>query len=91
MGDAEIWKRLRALVSYYSGAPEASLDATSSPRTTTGWDSVANLGIMSAIEDEFAVTVATRDVLRLRTLADIADYVKANGKPSESAGSPSSS
>ncbi len=78
MADPAILNRVRGLVSYYSGAPEQGLTAESSPRNTAGWDSVANLGIMSAIEDEFAVTVATRDVIKLRTLGDIAAYVEAN-------------
>ena len=79
MANAEIWDRLRALLAYYSGAPESGLTAASSPQNTAGWDSVANLGLMCAIEDEFGVTVATRDVMRLRTLGDIAAYVEANG------------
>jgi acyl carrier protein len=81
MVDPVIWERVRAMLSYYSGAPEAGLDAGSSPQNTPGWDSVANLGLMGAIEDEFGITVATRDVMRLRTLGDIAAYVVANGSP----------
>jgi acyl carrier protein len=81
MPDSLIVDRVRARVSYYSGAAEEGLSADSSPKNTAGWDSVANLGIMSAVEDEFGVTVATRDVIKLRTLGDIAAYVAANAKP----------
>jgi|HubBroStandDraft_1064217.scaffolds.fasta_scaffold300259_2 acyl carrier protein len=70
-------RRLRELLAYHSGAPEESLGPDSTPQNTHGWDSVANLGLMAAIEDEFQVTIATRDVLRLKSLGDIAAYLEA--------------
>ena len=78
MVDPALWGRLRELLSYYTGAPEAGLDAASCPQNTAGWDSVANLGLMGAIEDEFGVMVASEDVIRLRTLGDIAAFVVEN-------------
>jgi acyl carrier protein len=73
-----IARRLRELLAYHSGAPEVSLRTDSTPQNTEGWDSLANLNLMAAIEDEFGVTVATRDVVKLRTLGDIAAYVEEN-------------
>jgi acyl carrier protein len=73
-----IARRLRELLAYHSGAPEGSLRTDSSPQNTGGWDSLANLNLMAAIEDEFGITLATRDVIKLRTLGDIAAYVEAN-------------
>jgi len=79
MSDPKLWDRVRALLSYHSGAPETALNAQSSPQNTPGWDSVANLGLMSALEDEFGVTISSDDVMRLRTLGDIAEFVAATG------------
>jgi len=77
MSDPTLRDRVRALLSYYSGAPESALDDKSSPLSTPGWDSVANLGLMSALEEEFGVTVSSEDVMRLRTLGDIVEFVAA--------------
>jgi acyl carrier protein len=72
-----IARRLRELLAYHSGAAEESLGASSTPQNTNGWDSVANLGFMAAIEEEFNLTIATRDVISLRSLGDIASYLEA--------------
>ena len=81
MSDPKLWDRVRALLSYHSGTPESALDAQSSPQNTPGWDSVANLGFMSALEDEFGVTVSSNDILRLRTPGDIVEF--GAGAPAE--------
>ena len=78
MTEDRITCRLRELLAYHSGAAEATLRTDSTPQNTEGWDSLANLNLMAAIEDEFGVTIATRDVLKLRSLGDIASYVAAN-------------
>jgi acyl carrier protein len=76
MRDEAIWARVTALVSEYSGSPATALDAASSPQNTAGWDSVANLGLIAAIEEEYDVTISTRDAIGLRTLGDIARYLE---------------
>lgn len=71
-------KRLRELLSFYSGAPESALGPASTPHNTPGWDSAANLNFIASIEEEFALTIPTRDVIRLRTLGDFEAYVLAS-------------
>jgi acyl carrier protein len=83
MADDRIARRLRELLSYQSGVPEESLDASSTPLNTVGWDSVANLGFMAAIEEEFKVTIATRDAVRLRSLGDIEVYLRGHVGPGQ--------
>jgi acyl carrier protein len=78
MADEAIAQRLRELLAFYSGAPEATLRGDSTPQNTEGWDSLANLNLMAAIESEYGLTIATRDVMKLRSLGDIAAYVEAN-------------
>jgi acyl carrier protein len=82
MGKDPIRNRLRALLAEQVGLPEASLADQSTPQNTPGWDSAANLNFVAALEEEFGVTVATRDAVRLRSLGDFAVYVEAhaNGK-----------
>ena len=78
MPDETIVRRLCELLAYHSGAPEASLSCDSTPQNTQGWDSLANLNLMAALEEEFGIAVATRDVIKLRSLGVIAAYVEAN-------------
>jgi acyl carrier protein len=78
MADETIARRLRELLAFHSGAPEATLQGDSTPKNTEGWDSIANLNLMAAIEEEYGVTIATRDVIKLKSLGDIAAYVEAN-------------
>jgi len=77
MPDEEIANRLRELLANFSGAPEDSLGADSTPKNTKGWDSAANLYLMAAVEDEFGVTIGTRDAMTLQSLAAIAAYLEA--------------
>lgn len=81
MPATDIAKRLRELLAFYSGASEGSLGAASTPQNTPGWDSAANLNFIAAIEDEFSVTIATRDVIKLRTLGDFVTYLTARESP----------
>jgi acyl carrier protein len=76
MSESQVGQRLRELLAYFSGAPEATLRADSTPQNTQGWDSMANLNLMAAVEEEFGVTIATRDVLKLRSLGEIQGFVE---------------
>jgi acyl carrier protein len=77
MPDERIIRRLRALLAYHSGAPEASLNAESTPQNTGGWDSLANLNLMAALEQEFCITIETDDLMKMRSLGEIEAYLNA--------------
>ena len=81
----DILKRVRALLSEFAGAPESDLGPHSTPENTTGWDSAANLFLFAALEEEYGVTFGTRDVMRLRSLGDIAAFLAQPSAPAESA------
>ena len=75
MSEDAVLERLRSLLSFYCGVPETQLGPGSRPDNTKGWDSVANLSLIAAVEDEFHITVTTHDVVRLRSLGDLARFV----------------
>jgi acyl carrier protein len=77
MSDQKIALRLRELLAYHSGASEAALSAESTPQNTEGWDSLANLNLMAAIEEEFGVTFEIEDVMKFRSLREIEAYLEA--------------
>ncbi len=78
MVDDPILQRLRALLSEFTSVPESELRADSTPENTAGWDSAANLFLFAAIEEEYTVTFGTRDIMRLRSLGDIAAFLTAS-------------
>ena len=73
-------QRLAGLLSDVCGAPIGSLGPQSAPGVTPGWDSVANLGFIAAVEDEFGVTIGTSEALRVKSLGDMASLLAAKGK-----------
>lgn len=78
MPDERIARRLRELLAYHSGTPEASLSPESTPQNTGGWDSLANLNFMAAIEEEFGVTFEVDDVMKMRSLGELEAYLEVN-------------
>ncbi len=78
MPDDAIVRRLCALLAQVSGTPEDSLGAASTAQNTDGWDSFANLSLMASVEEEYGVTFAIGDVIKLKSLGDIASYLEAN-------------
>jgi acyl carrier protein len=71
-------RRLIELLAHHAGTSETSLSLDASPLNTPGWDSAANLGLIAAVEEEFGVTIATMDAIKLRSLRDIAAYLEAH-------------
>ncbi len=71
--------RLKALLSDITGAKAARLDRHSNQQTTPGWDSVANLSLITSLEEEFGVIINTQDVLRLHSLGDIERFLCEQG------------
>lgn len=74
-----IIQRLVLLLSDVTGTPAESLHAGSSPENTAGWDSFANLALISAIDEEFNVSIPAEQVAALRTLGAFAEYLTKTG------------
>jgi len=79
MSQEALLRRLAALLGDVTGAPAAELGPLSSPANTPGWDSVSNLAFLAATEDEFGVSILTREAMQLRTLADFARLLEVKG------------
>ena len=70
-------ERLAALLADVCGAPASSLGPDAAPGVTPGWDSVATLGFINAIEDELGVAITTAEALAIKSLGDVARLVAA--------------
>lgn len=71
--------RLAALLADVCGAPLGSIGPEAAPGVTPGWDSVATLGFIAAVEDELGIAITTAEALTIKSLADMERLVSAKG------------
>ena len=60
------------------GVDRGTLSAATTAGDVETWDSLAQLSLLVAIEDEFGLVVDPRDVAELPDLGSLAAYVDAN-------------
>lgn len=77
MGTKAIHEQLAALLSDVCGAPVSSLGPDAAAGVTPGWDSVATLSFIGAVEDEFGIAITTAEAIAIKTLDDMARLVLA--------------
>jgi acyl carrier protein len=70
-------EQLAALLADVCGAPLSSLGPDAAAGVTPGWDSVATLHFIGAVEEEFGVAISTSDAMAIKTLDDMARLVTA--------------
>jgi acyl carrier protein len=56
-----------------------ALDEDSSPETLEEWDSLAAMNLVTLIEDTFAVSLSTRDIMKMRTIGLARSVLRAKG------------
>jgi len=56
---------------------ESNVTADSSPETVENWDSVQNLNLVLALEEEYGVQFAPEDLDQVKTLGSLARIVNA--------------
>ena len=62
---------LHQLIAEVLQVPPASINDASSPETVTRWDSMANIMVVTALEERFQVQFTLADIMTMRTVADI--------------------
>jgi acyl carrier protein len=70
-------ERLAALLADVCGAPPSTLGPDAAPGVTPGWDSVATLSFIAAVEDELGISITTAEAMTIKSLADMARLVAA--------------
>ncbi len=74
-GDAQA-RVLRTAAMVFKSDP-ARLTLASSPEDVAGWDSLAHLELIAALEEEFGVSLAPRQIMALDSLGKALTYVQA--------------
>jgi acyl carrier protein len=70
-------ERLASLLADATGAPVSSLRPESAPGVTPGWDSVATLQFINAVEEELGVAITTAEAMAIKSLGDMVRLVAA--------------
>jgi len=74
-----IEERVRSLVADVLGAPLASISAQSSHENVQGWDSMAMINLMMAVEAEFGVQLTVEDATGLDSVQAIIKVIQDRG------------
>lgn len=70
---------LLVLFSEVLGLPTHSLSEASSPENTQKWDSLASMMLVAAIEDKYDVTLSTKDIMVMRSIAVVREVLRRKG------------
>jgi acyl carrier protein len=75
--NAERLRRCFSLV--FPAIPENAIPGAS-VRTVADWDSLANINLLTVIEEEFGIAIATPDLPKLTSFHLLAEYLDAHGE-----------
>ncbi len=81
-----IFERLRRVFGEVLANPGLELSAESTPETVPGWDSMAHLNLVLAIEQEFAVRFTTQEIGALASVGDFRQALASRAGQNSSAG-----
>ena len=76
--NADRLRRCFSLV--FPSLPENAISAAS-VRTVADWDSLANINLLTVIEEEFGIAIAAADLPKLTSFQLLADYLDAHDIP----------
>jgi acyl carrier protein len=75
--DQPIFDRVRGIAADVFQLETATLSADSSPETIEAWDSVQNLNLVLALEEEFGCEFAPEEMDQMKTIGQIANVAAA--------------
>ncbi len=73
---SEVEEKVRKIVADIVGVDWASISAESCSETVEGWDSVAQLSILLAIDAEFGCRPPIERILEFTSVRGLADFVQ---------------
>lgn len=70
-----VWARLTAIISDITGHPADRLSRETALDQLPSWDSYANLQLISAVDEDFAVSITAKEAMQLRALGDMERFL----------------
>jgi acyl carrier protein len=77
--------KLFSVVSRILGVAIESVNADSSPETLPYWDSLKNINLILAIEEEFCISFQAEEISRMRNIRSIIEMLETKGIPENKA------
>jgi acyl carrier protein len=71
MSREKIQNKLTDVIRDFFELPQLAIDPSTTAAQVEGWDSVAHVGLIVAVEKAFAVRFTTKEVKSLRTVGDL--------------------
>ena len=75
MTDNETFEKLSAVIAETLGLDDITMTRSTSAEEVDGWDSVAHVQIMVAVESAFGIRFRTSDMTGLRNVGELADRI----------------
>jgi acyl carrier protein len=83
MTDAEILEKMTVLLRDIFETPDLDVTPETNAKMVTGWDSMAQVKVLMAIEEEFGLRFSSREMDKLRNVGDlVAAVARHNGNSS---------
>lgn len=80
MGKAEILERVQDIFRDVLGDSSLTITEDTSADKVEGWDSLAQISIVSAIADEFQISPSIDEILAMKSVEKIIEIVQASVK-----------
>lgn len=77
MDKKEVIEKIEAIVATSLNHHDFAMTEETKPEEITGWDSMANAMILTAIEQEFGIKFKFSDMIAWKTVGDLANIVMA--------------
>jgi acyl carrier protein len=77
--NSALTERLLTLLADATGSARQRLEPTASRGNTPGWDSLASLGFIAAVEEEFHVSILTAEAMEIRSVKDMEELLQRKG------------
>ena len=71
--------RLMAVFAEVLGLPPERVSDSTSPETTSEWDSLAAMNLVAALEETFGVELTTTEIMRMRSIGVARAVLRAKG------------
>ena len=75
MAENETFEKLSAVIAETLGLDDVTMTRSTSAEDVDGWDSVAHVQIMVAVEAAFGIRFRTSDMTGLRNVGELADRI----------------
>ena len=72
-------ERFQRVLGEVLGMDASRVEDTTSPQTVKNWNSMTHMKLVARLEREFGVRLAVRDVIRVKSAADFARLLAAQG------------